>query len=233
MGEASLWGLLLGEHCPESSEAVWGWGVYPFVMLYAFYILAQICDGHLTTALEFIVDRFKLSEDVAGATFLAMASSAPELFTSIIATCVLESSSGIGNILGSAVFNLLVIIGVVPNFAKGTLHIWWYPTARDAVFYFTAIFEVFVIMLDGLVYWWEGLIMMLSYFLYVAYFTQNERIIRRLGLTKPTSSKGDDTDPPSERIVRQHADEHMRVWMFTGQRHGHHPGERSPLREQA
>jgi len=84
-----------------------------------------------------------------------------------------------------------------------------------------------------LVYWWEGLIMMLSYFLYVAYFTQNERIIRRLGLTKPTSSKGDDTDPPSERIVRQHADEHMRVWMFTGQRHGHHPGERSPLREQA
>lgn len=192
MGEASLWGLALGEQCPEASEEIWGWIVYPLLMLYSFYILAQICDGHLTTALEFIVDRIQMSEDVAGATFLAMASSAPELFTSIISTFVLESASGVGNILGSAVFNLLVIIGVVPIFSgQSSLRIWWYPTARDSFFYVIAILEVFLVMLDSKVYWWEGLIMTLSYLLYTLYFTQNERIIRRLGLTPPGQQKAE------------------------------------------
>lgn len=175
---------------------MWGWIVHPFMMLYSFYILARICDGHLTTALDLIVERIQMSTDVAGATFLAMASSAPELFTSIIATCVLESTSGVGNVLGSAVFNLLVIIGVVPIFAKGTLKIWWYPTARDAVFYSIAILEVFLVMRDtngaghGEVHWWEGLIMVLSYFVYVAYFTQNEKIIKSLGLHNPNAENG-------------------------------------------
>merc|ERR1740139_188956 len=118
-------------------------------MLYSFYLLARICDGHLTTALEFIVERIQLSEDVAGATFLAMASSAPELFTSLLTTFVVPSASGAGNIVGSAVFNLLVIIGVVPVFAGGSLKIWWYPTARDAIFYSISIAELGLVLLDG------------------------------------------------------------------------------------
>merc|ERR1719277_1474456 len=115
----------------------------------------------------------KIPEDVAGATFLAMASSAPELFCSIVSTFVLVSASGVGNIVGSAVFNLLVIIGVTPLFSGRDLDIWWYPTLRDSIFYSIAIGEIFWALHDGEVHWYEAMIMVLSYCLYVFYFTQN------------------------------------------------------------
>lgn len=85
--------------------------VWAALVFYIFYLIAKLCDGHLTRSLELIVERLKISEDVAGATFLAMAGSAPELFHSILATFVLVSAGGVGNIVGSALFNLLVLFG--------------------------------------------------------------------------------------------------------------------------
>ena len=48
------------------------------------------------------VERLKISEDVAGATFLAMASSAPELFHSILATFVPAGGQVAGLFLSGA-----------------------------------------------------------------------------------------------------------------------------------
>ena len=53
-----------------------------------------------------------LSSDVAGATFMAAGSSAPELFTSMIGVFVAKGDVGVGTIVGSAVFNILFVIGV-------------------------------------------------------------------------------------------------------------------------
>lgn len=192
MTELSVWCAILGDchQCSTNFDQYGGFVVYIFFVLYSFYVLAQLCDGHLTTCLEIIVKKFGLSEDVAGATFLAMASSAPELFHSIVATFVLPSPSGVGNIVGSALFNLLCIIGVLPLVsATGPLSIWWYPTMRDASFYALAIVEIYVVILDGRVVWWEALIMVLSYGLYVLYFVMNERIIKALGLKVPESEE--------------------------------------------
>ncbi len=52
-----------------------------------------------------------MDQDVAGATFMAAGSSAPEVFISLIGIFVSESSTGIGAIVGSAVFNILFVIG--------------------------------------------------------------------------------------------------------------------------
>jgi Ca2+/Na+ antiporter len=48
-----------------------------------------------------------LAEDVAGATFMAIATSSPELFVNIIGTFITESDLGVGTVVGSAVFNTL------------------------------------------------------------------------------------------------------------------------------
>lgn len=50
-----------------------------------------------------------MSNDVAGATFMATATSAPELFVNVIGTFITEGDIGIGTIVGSAVFNILAI----------------------------------------------------------------------------------------------------------------------------
>uniref|UniRef100_A0AAZ3QZX1 Sodium/calcium exchanger membrane region domain-containing protein n=1 Tax=Oncorhynchus tshawytscha TaxID=74940 RepID=A0AAZ3QZX1_ONCTS len=63
------------------------------------------------------VCNLQLSEDVAGATFMAAGSSAPELFTSLIGVFITKGDLGVGTIVGSAVFNILVIIGICGIFA--------------------------------------------------------------------------------------------------------------------
>lgn len=177
---------LVGEGCSADFDLQGGFLLYAAAVLYAFYILAKVCDGHLTLALEFIVARLKISEDVAGATFLAVASSAPELFCSILATFILVGPSGVGNIVGSAVFNLLVIIGVLPFCTQGKeLKIWWYPTARDSGFYLVSILALWISIADGVVVWYEAFCMLCIYSLYVAWMCYNERIIKHFDLKSP------------------------------------------------
>lgn len=55
---------------------------------------------------------FNLSEAVIGLTIVAVGTSLPELFTSVIAAIKKESDIAVGNIIGSNVFNLLGILGI-------------------------------------------------------------------------------------------------------------------------
>ena len=61
--------------------------------------LAIICDDFFVPSLEAISEKLHLSEDVAGATFMAAGSSAPELFTSVAGVAV-ETDVGVGTIVG-------------------------------------------------------------------------------------------------------------------------------------
>lgn len=53
-----------------------------------------------------------ISEKIIGLTIIAIGTSLPELFTSIVATRKGETDIAIGNILGSQIFNILLILGV-------------------------------------------------------------------------------------------------------------------------
>merc|ERR1712093_404168 len=117
-------------------------------MLYMLKALGVICDEYFVPSLEVIVEKLELSNDVAGATFMAAGSSAPELFTSIVSTFLIVNEGGVGTIIGSAVFNILVIVGATCAFAGQELLIWWYPLARDCSFYVLAIIELAIALLD-------------------------------------------------------------------------------------
>lgn len=52
--------------------------------LYMFCAITIICDDYFVPVLDVICDRCNLQSDVAGATFMALGSSAPELFASVI-----------------------------------------------------------------------------------------------------------------------------------------------------
>ncbi|KAI4833365.1 hypothetical protein KUCAC02_016273 [Chaenocephalus aceratus] len=68
--------------------------------------------------LTVITEKLQISDDVAGATFMAAGGSAPELFTSVIGVFVSHSNVGIGTIVGSAVFNILFVIGMCAVFSR-------------------------------------------------------------------------------------------------------------------
>lgn len=144
-------------------------------VVFSFVGLAVVTDDYFVPSLERICERLQLSEDVAGATFMAAGSSAPELFTSILAVFVTQDDVGIGTIVGSAVFNILVIIGLSAALAGDVLELDFRPLIRDSFFYVLSIVLLlfFVLLFNdggtGKAYWWEGLILMLGYACYILF----------------------------------------------------------------
>lgn len=59
-----------------------------------------------------IAERFNISEKIISITILAIGTSLPELVTSVTAAIKGNSDIAIGNIIGSNIFNMLLIIGV-------------------------------------------------------------------------------------------------------------------------
>lgn len=104
-------------------------------LCYMFVALATVCDEFFVPALDIIVEKFNLSEDVAGATFMAAGGSAPELFAALIGLFISHSNVGIGTIVGSASFNILFVISMCTMFSATALHITWWPLFRDVSFY--------------------------------------------------------------------------------------------------
>merc|ERR1719461_242584 len=102
--------------------------------LYMFIALAIVCDEFFVPSLETITLKLNISNDVAGATLMAAGGSAPELFTSLIGTFQ-ESDVGFGTIVGSAVFNVLFVIGMCATYSKTLLELTWWPLFRDCCYY--------------------------------------------------------------------------------------------------
>ncbi len=149
-------------------------------VVYCFLGLAIVCDEFFQTSLEIISEVLGLTPDVAGATFLAAGSSAPELFTSLADAFGNANSTGTGTIVGSAMFNILVIVALsaaVAGSNGGSINIDWRPVCRDIVFYSYSIAILALVFLDEKVQWWEGLIMFLSYVLYIVFMKYNSRIL--------------------------------------------------------
>uniref|UniRef100_A0AAQ5XZC2 Sodium/calcium exchanger membrane region domain-containing protein n=1 Tax=Amphiprion ocellaris TaxID=80972 RepID=A0AAQ5XZC2_AMPOC len=115
--------------------------------IYMFCALALVCDDYFVPSLEKICERLNLSEDVAGATFMAAGSSAPELFTSVIGVFITKGDVGVGTIVGSAVFNILCIIGVCGFFAGQAVKLSHWALLRDSIFYTFSIIALIAFIL--------------------------------------------------------------------------------------
>jgi len=151
------------------------WGIY-----YMFWGLAIVCDDYFVASLEEISEALGLSPDVAGATFMAAGSSAPELFTSLMGVFAVKNDVGVGTIVGSAVFNLCCIIGGTAVFTPGVLVIDWKPITRDTIFYSISIAEMIYVLLDGQVTTEEAGALVGTYFLYVLVMYYNQSMMEAI-----------------------------------------------------
>ena len=142
-------------------------------IIYMFTALALVCDEFFVPSLEIIIEKLHIPADVAGATFMAAGGSAPEFFTSLVAVFFARNSVGFGTIVGSAVFNILFVIGVVGLLAKHTLLLTWWPLFRDTFFYTVALATLIGFFQNGLIEWYESLVLFILYILYVLFMFIN------------------------------------------------------------
>ncbi|XP_053365716.1 sodium/potassium/calcium exchanger 4a isoform X3 [Clarias gariepinus] len=138
-----------------------------FAAVYMFLALAIVCDDYFVTSLEKICEKLHLSEDVAGATFMAAGSSAPELFASVIGVFITHGDVGVGTIVGSAVFNILCIIGVCGIFAGQVVYLTKFSVFRDSLYYTLSVVALIVFIYDGQIMWWESLVLVVMYVGYI------------------------------------------------------------------
>ena len=145
-------------------------------MFYMFIALAIVCDEFFVPTLELMAEKFNLSDDVAGATLMAAGGSAPELFISFMGNFVAKSNVGFGTIIGSAVFNVLFVIGMCAIFSSVVLELTWWPLFRDCIFYAFDLLILLIFFQDGKIEWWEALILLCLYFSYVTFMSFNEKV---------------------------------------------------------
>jgi len=150
--------------------------LYVIVLLVSFYLLAVICNRYFIFSLDRIAIKLNMNSDMAGATLMAIGSSAPELFISFIALYKPGSENmGAGTIVGSALFNILVIIGASAMVRKAFTA--WQPVIRDVIFYSLSIILLIYSFWDGKIILLESVAFLALYGIYIIAVLQWRKIL--------------------------------------------------------
>lgn len=84
-------------------------------------VLLKFGADYLVDGTIAIAKKFEISERVIAVTVVAIGTSIPELATSIVAALKKEHNLAIGNLIGSNIFNILAVLGVVASVKEITL----------------------------------------------------------------------------------------------------------------
>jgi len=155
------------------------------MIILMFFAQHHVCDAYFVPAINVFVDRMRASklkwlnrwgeETVAGATICALGCNGPELFTNLISLFT-HSDAGIGVVVGSEIFNLLVITGAAV-IAAPTLPLLIDKASftRDCLFYFLSIVLLYIALKDQRVDATEAGILLFAAAVYVSavYFTMD------------------------------------------------------------
>lgn len=160
--------------------------IHILVAIYTFFGLAIVCDEYFVASLDRLCEELKLSPDVAGATFMAAGSSAPELATVVIGVFFAKDDIGISGVIGSAVFNIMFVISVCALCSGTVCQLNWWPLVRDCFFYCVSILVMLIIIFNDVISCFESVVMLLCYVGYCVALHFNTELERwALGLNLP------------------------------------------------
>ena len=139
-------------------------------LLFVVGLLGLFFGGeYLVRGASSIARRFGISPLVIGLTIVGFGTSAPEMLVSVNAALAGQPAIAIGNVLGSNIANILLILGVSAVIAP--LIIPARRLARDLAFMLVATGMIWVMLLDGMVSRIEGGVLLagLAVFLFMAF----------------------------------------------------------------
>lgn len=134
-----------------------------------------VYGGHLVVnnAIE-IAESFGISQKIIGLTVVAAGTSLPELATSVVAAIKKNADIAVGNIIGSNIFNLFLILGasslLSPIGFDPAFNMDIYVLAGGTIFLVLAMFTGKFRKLDR----WEAAILLLFYLSYTTYLVMQE-----------------------------------------------------------
>ena len=121
-----------------------------------------------------IATNLGISEKVIGLTIIAAGTSLPELMTSVVAALKKNSDIAIGNIIGSNIFNIFLILSISafvrPIQYSKVFNTDIYLLIGGTIFLFIAMFTGKKKKLDR----WEAVILLVTFITYTGYLISNE-----------------------------------------------------------
>ena len=130
-----------------------------------------VLGGHLIVSnAVFIAQSFGLSERVIGLTIVSIGTSLPELATSLAAVKKKKVDIAIGNVVGSNIFNIFLILGLSSTIFPVEVH---QETLVDIFVNIAAALLLFLFVFSGkgrMVERWEGSIFLVLYLVYLNFF---------------------------------------------------------------
>ncbi len=117
-----------------------------------------------------IASALGVSELVIGLTVVALGTSLPELATSITASLKGETDIAVGNVVGSNIFNILIVLGTAGIFAPSGVEISASAINLDIpIMIAVAIACLPIFFTDNLISRWEGIFFWLYYIVYTLF----------------------------------------------------------------
>ncbi|KAE8751528.1 hypothetical protein FOCC_FOCC001775 [Frankliniella occidentalis] len=152
--------------------------IYFIFAFYGFCVIAMVCENYFLPTVEIICEELGLSPDIAAATFMSLASSAPELFVNVVTTFLTKSTMGVGTTVGSATFNVLGLASFIGLASRAPIEIRAGPVVRDSLLYVSAIAITTCVVIDGVVQWYEALAMVMCSLAYMLFMFSHHWLAR-------------------------------------------------------
>ncbi|MDQ3813942.1 MAG: calcium/sodium antiporter [Armatimonadota bacterium] len=133
-------------------------------------LLLALGSRWLVVSAVAVAHAWGMSELIIGLTVVAVGTSLPELATSVIASVRGERDIAVGNVIGSCIFNLLVVLGVAAVVAPEGIQV----SAAALRFDIPVLIAVTVACLPiffhgGAIWRWEGFLFLAYYLAYTTY----------------------------------------------------------------
>jgi len=136
-----------------------------YLVLFITTILIFISAKYTIDSIVQLSSLVSLGKDVIAATILAFGTSLPELAVSVSAARKGKPEIAVGNILGSNIFNIFVVVGIAGLF--GTLIVTSNLIIIGSFFMVLATILYFFIIKDRVISKWEGFFLLLLYVLFI------------------------------------------------------------------
>lgn len=157
------------------------------LVVLGFILLIKGADMFVDGASK-VAQKLKVPLIVIGLTIVAFGTSAPEAAISITSACKNEAGIAVGNVIGSNIMNILVILGISALFAA-------VPVKKTTFKYeipFTVIITVVLLLLglDGEITFFDAIILLIFFAAFFAYLIM---------LSKKGDSSSDEVEPLTEK----------------------------------
>ena len=177
-------------------DAVQSAGVGGFVVILVSVVFLVIGFVMLIKGADMFVDgaskvavKLKVPLIVIGLTIVAFGTSAPEAAISITSACQNNAGIAVGNVIGSNIMNILIILGISSLFAV--------LPVKNTTFRYEIPFVIFITVvlliegLDGDVNFWDSIILLVLFAVFFAYLIVLSK--------KGNGDAGDDVAPLTEK----------------------------------